>query len=100
MDIAITYGLKEQIRDANLQLSKLYELVGDPGQSLKYYKDYITYKDSLSNIGLVQQMARLRTNFEVDQKQSEVNLLEKEAEISDLRERRQDAALYLSLIHI
>ena len=97
LDIAITYGLKEQIRDANLQLSKLYELMGDPGQSLKYYKDYITYKDSLSNIGLVQQMARLRTNFEVDQKQSEVNLLEKEAEISELRERRQDAALYVAL---
>ncbi|MGA9239490.1 tetratricopeptide repeat protein, partial [Robiginitalea sp.] len=97
LDIAVTYGLKEQIRDANLQLSKLYELLGDPGKSLKYYKDYTTYKDSLSNIGLVQQMARLRTNFEVDQKQSEVNLLEKEAEISELRERRQDVALYIAL---
>ncbi len=97
LDIAITYGLKEQIRDANLQLSELYELLGDPGKSLKYFKDYTSYKDSLSNIGLVQQMARLRTNFEVDQKQSEVNLLEKEAEISELRERRQDAALYVAL---
>jgi len=97
LDIAITYGLKEQIRDANLQLSKLYELLGDSGKSLEYFKAYATYKDSLSNIGLVQQMARLRTNFEIDQKQSEVNLLEKEAEISELREKRQDAALYVAM---
>ncbi|MGB5403357.1 MAG: adenylate/guanylate cyclase domain-containing protein [Robiginitalea sp.] len=97
LDIATTYGLKEQIRDANLQLSELYEQLGDPGKSLKYFRQYATYKDSLSNIGLVQQMARLRTNFEVNQKQSEVNLLEKEAEISELRQKRQDAALYVAL---
>jgi class 3 adenylate cyclase/Tfp pilus assembly protein PilF len=97
LDIATEYRLKEQIRDANLQLSNLYELLGNTDESLKYYKQYTTYKDSLSNIGLVQQMARLRTNFEVDQKQSEVDLLEKEAEISELREKRQDLALYIAM---
>ena len=97
LEIAEKYRLKEQIRDANLQLSELYELLGRPAESLKFYKDYTTYKDSISNIGNVQQMARLRTNYVIDQKQSEVNLLEKEAEISELREKRQDAALYVAI---
>lgn len=97
LDIATKYGLKEQIRDANLQLSKLNELLGNAGESLKYYKDYTTYKDSISNIGLVQQVAKMRTDYEIDQKQTEVDLLEKEGEIRDLREKRQDAVLYVTL---
>jgi class 3 adenylate cyclase/Tfp pilus assembly protein PilF len=98
LDVANRYGLKEQIRDANLLLSELYELLGDSGEALKYYKGFTLYKDSISNVGLVQEMARLRTDFEVDRKQTEVDLLEKEAEIRDLREKRQDAVLYITIV--
>jgi class 3 adenylate cyclase/Tfp pilus assembly protein PilF len=97
LDLAVEYGLKEQIRDANLLLSELNELRGDTDQSLRYYKAYTTYKDSISNIGLVQQMARLRADYEIEQKQTEVDLLEKEAEIRELREKRQDAVLYVTI---
>jgi len=91
------YGLKEQIRDANMLLSELYEEFGDPGEALKYYKGFTLYKDSISNVGLVQEMARLRTDYEIDQKQAEVDLLEKEAEIRELREKRQNAVLYITI---
>lgn len=75
LKLATQYGLKEQIRDANLKLSELYELAGNFEESYKYYKNYILYRDSINNIKTVQNLADLRTNFEVSQKQSEVDLL-------------------------
>ena len=75
LKMAEDYNLREQISDANLQLSKVYEQAGDSEKALDYYKNYIIYRDSLKNIETVQQMADLRTNYEVSQKQVEVDLL-------------------------
>lgn len=75
LTLALQYGLKEQIRDANLKLSELYERAGNMEESYKYYKDYITFRDSINSIKTVQSMANLRTDFEVSQKQIEVDLL-------------------------
>ncbi len=73
--IAQQHGLKEQIRDANLKLSELNEQAGNTEESFKYYKNYIIYRDSINNIKTVQSMANLRTDFEVSQKQLEVDRL-------------------------
>jgi adenylate cyclase len=73
--LAQQYGLKDQVSEANLRLSTLYEESGDPTKALQYYKDYIAYRDSVSNIETVQKMADLRTEYEVSQKQIEVDLL-------------------------
>jgi len=75
LELAQKYGLKEQIGDANLKLSELYEKAGDKDRSLKYYKDHIAYRDSVNDIRSVQKMADLRTDYEVSQKQVEVDLL-------------------------
>jgi len=74
LELATQYGLKEQISDANLKLSELYEVAGDLATSYKYYKDYITYRDSVINLENVRQVADLRTDYEVSQKQIEVDL--------------------------
>lgn len=76
--LATQYGLKEQISEANLKLSELYEKQGNPVASLQYYKNHILYRDSVNNINSVQNMADLRTNYEVSQKQIEVDLLNEE----------------------
>ena len=75
LELSQKYGLKDEISKANLQLSKLYEESGDAEASLKYFKDHISYKDSVNNISAVQQMANIRTDFEISQKQLEVDLL-------------------------
>ena len=75
LELAQQYGLKEQISDANLKLSELYEKAGNKDRSLKYYKNYIVYRDSVNDIKSVQKMADLRTDYEVSQKQVEVDLL-------------------------
>ncbi len=76
LDLATAYGLKEQVSEANLKLSELYEQAGDPSTSLQHYREHIAYRDSVRNIEAVQEMADLRTDYEVSQKQIEVDLAE------------------------
>jgi adenylate cyclase len=75
LKLAQQYRLKDQISDANLKLSELYEKSGNSAESFKYFKNYILYRDSVNDIKSVQKMADLRTNYEVSQKQVEVDLL-------------------------
>ncbi|GGW44444.1 adenylate/guanylate cyclase domain-containing protein [Arenibacter certesii] len=76
LELASLYGLKDQISDANLTLSELYERYGDYESSHRYYKEHIVYRDSVKNIEAIEQMADQRTTFEVSQKQIEVDLLD------------------------
>ncbi len=87
LDLARQYNLKEQISDANLKLSELNEQYGDYQKSLGYFKDYILYRDSLKNIKAVQEMADIRADFEVSQKQMEVDL-------GELRNKRQRIVIF------
>lgn len=75
LELAKEHGLKKEVSDANLKLSRLYEGFGDQRKSLTYYKEHIAYRDSVNNIETVQKMGDLRTDFEVSQKQIEVDLL-------------------------
>jgi len=98
LDLAKKYGLKEQISESNLLLSKIYEQSGNAPKALEFYKQYILYRDSVNNIQAVQEIANLRTDYEVSQKQVEVDSLEKEALISQLREKRQQFFIYAVLV--
>jgi len=73
--LAEQHQLNEQVAAASLKLSELYEKTGNLSESFRYYKKHIAYRDSINNINSVQKMADLRTNYEVSQKQVEVNLL-------------------------
>ncbi len=80
LELATMYGLKEQISAANLKLSELYQQTGNLKNAYRHYKDHIIYRDSLNNVESVQQMADLRSDFEVSQKQIEVDLLNQQKE--------------------
>ena len=75
LNLAEKYGLTEQVSKASLKMSKLSEQLGDTSDAFAYYKKHIAYRDSLNNISSVQKMGDLRTDYEVAQKQAEVNLL-------------------------
>ena len=97
LELAKKYNLKKQLSESSLQLSKLYEQTGKLYASLEHYKNHIAYRDSLTNIKSVKQMADLRTNYEVSQKQVEVDLLEKDAKIQQLTEKKQKNIIYGSI---
>ena len=75
LELSKKNDLKEQVSAANLQLSELYDLQGNKDLALKHYKTHVALKDSINSIVKVQEMANLRTNFEVSQKQTEITLL-------------------------
>lgn len=75
LTLATQYGLKDQIANANLQMSELSEATGNYRNAHDYYKSHIMYRDSVKNLETVRQMADLRTDFEVSEKQLEVDLL-------------------------
>ena len=100
LQLAEQYGLKEQISNSNLKISELYQKAENPKESLKFYKNHIAYRDSITNLKSVQQMADIRTNYEVSQKQIEVDLLEKDSEIQKLKEKKQQNIIYATAISL
>lgn len=74
-DLARTYGFKNEVKDANFKLAQLYEKMGRIPESYNFFKEYIIYKDSILNVETAQEMSGLRADYEVAQKQAEVDLL-------------------------
>ncbi|WP_228851527.1 adenylate/guanylate cyclase domain-containing protein [Aegicerativicinus sediminis] len=70
--LAEQYGLIKEMSDANLKLSELYEGIGENGKALPYFKNYVTNRDSITNLKAMNEIANMRTDFEVSQKQIEV----------------------------
>ncbi|MGK0414053.1 MAG: adenylate cyclase [Polaribacter sp.] len=75
LELSKKYQLKEQISTASLKLSTIYGLLDKPNLALYHLNEHIIYKDSVSNINTVQKMANLITEFEVEKKQVQLDLL-------------------------
>ena len=76
--LAEKHGFKEQIAAASLKMSQLHEKAGNINEAFKQYKKHIVYRDSVNNIPIVQKMADERFNYEVAQKEIQVNMLKKD----------------------
>lgn len=59
-------------QDNYQKLSELYELNTDYKTALDNFKNYTTYKDSISNINLRIKQAELDTEFDTEQKEKEI----------------------------
>lgn len=75
LDIALANNLTEQISDAHLKLSELYAYNENYKESNGHLKNHYSFRDSILNIETIEKMADLRTDFEISQKQIEVDLL-------------------------
>jgi len=69
---------KEQIRDVSKLLVSFYESQNNYPKALKYQKVYQIYQDSLVNHDNVQQLERLKANYEIEKKETEVKYLVEE----------------------
>ena len=82
LGFANQFHLKEQISKGNLKLSEIYEKAAKWDESLKHYKEYIVYRDSLKdNLNdkiNISKMVDARIEFEVSKKQKEVDLLNRQ----------------------
>ncbi len=94
LNLARQYGLKAEISGAYLKLSELYERTGYASAALKYYRNYIAFRDSVQNITAVQQMA----NNELAQKQRENELLDQQRRTQKIITIAVGIALFLIIL--
>lgn len=78
LELAEQYKLKQPVSDASLKLSELYEKSGEHQLSLWHFKNYVIYRDSVNNLETFQNIADQRTEFEVNLREKEIDLLEKD----------------------
>ncbi len=89
LQITEKIGAKAEMRDNYQALSLLYEQTGDLTQALAFKKKYITINDSLFNEAKSQQIEELQVRFDTEKQQAAITALEKDAEIADLKIKRQ-----------
>ncbi|MUP44662.1 tetratricopeptide repeat protein [Gramella sp. BOM4] len=75
LDIARTYDFKDEIGEANLRLATIYEKQDRITEAYSHYKEHILFRDSVNNVAKAQEISGLRADYEISQKQAEVDLL-------------------------
>lgn len=89
-------GSKEKLGHAYGAYSELYSFRGDYQKALENYKLSVSYRDSVVNEMSNKQTSQLKIQYEVEKKDKEIELLNKENEIQDLKLNEQQAALLLA----
>lgn len=81
-DIATKLGSTERLKLSYEGLANSYSRVNDFTNAFKYQKLLTIVKDTLYNIDADKKFSNLQFNFDLEKKQSEINLLQKQKEIS------------------
>jgi signal transduction histidine kinase len=71
--LSMRFNLMDQIRDSYEQLSNVYSAMGRYQEANEALKNYYAYRDSIVNTETITKIANLRTDFEVGQKQAELD---------------------------
>ena len=82
LSLAVEAGLIEQIRDAYERLSKIYYRANQYEKAYEAQTQFVIYKDSLINEKNIREMEGLRRQFEIAQKQTEVDELKQKQRFS------------------
>lgn len=84
IDQAELGDFKEQLRDGYLLLSELHEALGNFQESLDAYRQYVVVDNSIKDVETVRRIGDLRTEYEVGQKQIELDLVTAEKRNQEL----------------
>lgn len=87
-----------QLRDIYEGFYQTYELKGDYKSAFSYQTKYLKQKDLVFNMDTDDKIRGLQFDFDLDKKQDEISLLEKEAKINQLQGKRQKNMTYASII--
>jgi class 3 adenylate cyclase/TPR repeat protein len=96
--LALEIGSEPDLRDIYESMSTLYAMKGDYEKAFLYQRKYLAKKDSLFNEETANKIRGLQFDFDLEKKQDEIGLLQKEAIIMQEREKRQSNFLYASII--
>lgn len=90
-------GSKEGMKEAYNGLSEVYSLSGNNKEALKYYKLYITYRDSLNNDENAKKITQTQMQYEFDKKEAATKLKQEKKEAVAQAERKRQTIIIWSI---
>jgi two-component system NtrC family sensor kinase len=85
-------NLKKELRDSYHGLALTYAALNDFKQAFTYQTLFTNIKDTLFNLDVAQKVNNLQTNFEIQKKQGQINILTKDRSLQKLEILRQKFA--------
>ena len=80
----------------NLAMGEYWELRGDSGRALRYFKEHLAWKDTLLNQRNRESLNELRVRFETEKNEQKISMLLKDKQLRELEITRQREALMRS----
>jgi adenylate cyclase len=90
----------DELRDIYDGMSQLYAEIGDYSNAFKYQSRYLDQKDLIFNLETDDKIRGLQFDFDLEKKEDEIGLLEKESEIQELTEKRQKNVIWVTGIFL
>jgi two-component system, NtrC family, sensor kinase len=90
--ITSAINLKKELKDAYQGLALANASLGDFKNAFRYQTLYTDIKDTLFNVDIAEKFGNLQTNFEIQKKQSQIDMLTKDQALQKLEVRRQKFA--------
>ena len=98
LEAARKIKLRAFVRDLYELLYKINEAAGDQQKAFTFFKLFSSYKDSVQNIKIISEVDGQRLRFETEKKQSEIELLKKDSELTTERLSNRSRQLTLSIV--
>ncbi len=92
--LALGMETNEELRDIYKGMSLMYKAANDYKNAYAYQNKYLELKDLIFNLETDDKIRGLQFDFDLDNKQDEIGLLQKEAEITELQAKRQKFIIY------
>ncbi len=100
LDIMQRIGVKETARDISAKLANAYEQAGDYKNALQYFKIHDALYDSLSSGDAKNKAEQMVFNYEIDKKQHEIEMLEKDKAIALVKGNNKNIMLFAAFIGV
>jgi two-component system NtrC family sensor kinase len=89
---ASSISVKKELKDAYQGLALTYAALQDYHNAFDYQTLYTNIKDTLFNLEIAEKFSKLQTNFEIQKKQSQIDILTKDRALQQLELDRQKFA--------
>ncbi len=95
LDAAKSINAKPELKDAYHQLYMIHMRMKNTAEALAAYTQYAAYKDSIFTTQSAKRFAELKEYYEAEQRQKEIELLQRDKELQQaaIREKEQSIAL-------
>ncbi len=91
-DYSYDISLKKELRDAYFGLARTYAAMKDYYRAYNFQTLYTKIKDTLINLDIAQKVTNLQTNFDIQKKQGQIDILTRDQALQSMELKRQKFA--------